>query len=105
MKIEVVDSPTGLLLIHVSDRERLACEAAHNRFLLDHGFKEWTLSVRTSFTEGVLVAQSIDPDGRASNEIRIAAWSEIRVSLMTLLEAALSCWMEPSRALSASERG
>ena len=103
MKIEVVDGATGLLLIQVLGRERLECEAAYNRFLVNHNLKEWSLIVRTNLLDQTIVAQSINPDGQASNEIAIAQHSDVRARLTELLEAELSYWLEPSSALKASD--
>lgn len=96
MKIEVVDGAAGLLLVHVLGKERLACEAAHNRFLLNNNLNEWNLIVRTNFLDHTLFAQSINPDGQASHEINIAHPSEIRAQLTELLGAELNRWAGPS---------
>jgi len=103
MKIEVVEGTTGLLLVHVLGRERLACEAAYNRFLVNHNLREWNLIVRTNLLDESIVAQSINPDGCASLETVIAQGSDIRAQLTELLEAELGRWREPSSALSASD--
>jgi hypothetical protein len=91
-KIELVEDPNGLLLIHVLGGERLACEAAHNRFLLNHNLRYWSLIVRSNFIEPSLFAQSISPDGHASREMEIAQTPEIRAKLIELLEAEFSRW-------------
>jgi len=103
MKIEVVQGTTGLLLVHVLGRERLACEAAYNRFLVNHNLREWSLVVRTNHLDQTIVAQSINPDGQASNEMVIAQQSDIRAQLTEFLEAELGHWQEPSSALEASD--
>jgi hypothetical protein len=103
MKIEVVEGTTGLLLIHVLGRERLACEAAYNRFLVNHNLKQWSLIVRANFLDQSIVAQSINPDGQASHEIVIAQQSDMRAQLTELLEAELGHWLEPASALKASD--
>ncbi len=96
MKIEVVQGTTGLLLVHVLGRERLACEAAYNRFLISHNLKEWNLIVRTNLIDRSLVAQSITPDGKASSETIMATPSDIRAKLTELLEVELDRWLEHS---------
>jgi len=103
MKIEVVEGATGLLLVHVLGRERLACEAAYNRFLVNHNLKEWTLIVRTNLLDQSIVSQSVNPDGRASQEMVMARESDIRAQLTKLLEDELNHWREPSSALKASD--
>ena len=103
MKIEVVEGTTGLLLVHVLGRERLECEAAYNRFLVNHNLKEWNLIVRTNLLDQSVVAQSINPNGQASREMVIAQQSDIRAQLTELLEAELEHWLEPPSALKASE--
>jgi len=101
--IEVAQSTTGLLLIHVRGKERVACEAAHNRFLLSHGLREWDLIVRTNLVDQSLVAQSINPTGKASPELVIAQASDIRSKLTDLLETELGQWSACSSASQASE--
>jgi len=103
MKIEVVESATGLLLIHVLGRERLECEAAHNRFLVNHNLKEWSLIVRTNLLDRTLVAQSVNPEGEASQEMVMALQSDIRAQLKELLEAELEHWLGSSSTLKASD--
>ena len=103
MKIEVVESATGLLLVHMLGRERLECEAAHNRFLVNHNLKEWSLIVRANLLDGSLVAQSVNPAGEASHEMVMAPQSDIRARLRELLEAELEHWLRPSSALKASD--
>jgi hypothetical protein len=103
MKIEVVQGTTGLLLVHVLGRERLACEAAYNRFLVNHNLREWGLIVRTNLLDQSIAAQSINPDGQASNEMVMAQSSDIRAQLAEFLEAELGHWLEPSAALKASD--
>jgi hypothetical protein len=103
MKIEVVQGTTGLLLVHVLGRERLACEAAYNLFLVNHNLREWGLIVRTNLLDQSSVAQSINPDGQASNEMVMGQSSDIRAQLTELLEAELVHWLEPSSALKASD--
>jgi hypothetical protein len=93
MRIEVLEGPTGLLLIHVLGGDRLACEAAYNRFLLNHNLKYWNLIVRASFPDQSLFAQSIAPDGRASDEIGILDARNISEKLTELLRQELSQWM------------
>jgi hypothetical protein len=105
MKIEVVQGTTGLLLVHVLGRERLACEAAYNRFLVSHNLREWNLIVRTNLLDRSLVAQSITPDGQASSEIVIAPASDIRAKLTELLEVELDRWLQHSSAVGTSDRG
>lgn len=102
MKIEVVEGATGLVLIHVLGRERLACEAAHNRFLLSRNLKDWILIVRTNLLDQSLVAQSVNPDGRASAELVITQTSDIRSQLTGLLEAELAEWLGRPPALGAT---
>jgi hypothetical protein len=103
MKIEVVEGTTGLLLVHVLGRERLACEAAYNRFLVNHNLKEWSLIVRTNLLDQSIVAQSVNPDGQASHEVVMAPQSDIRAQVAELLEAELEHWRKPSSALKASD--
>ena len=103
MKIEVVEGTTGLLLVHVLGRERLACEAAYNRFLIGHKLKEWNLIVRTNLLDRSLVAQSITPDGQVSSEIIMAAPSDIQARLTELLEVELDRWLEHSSAVGTSD--
>jgi hypothetical protein len=103
MKIEVVEGATGLLLVHVLGRERLECEAAYNRFLVNHNLKEWNLIIRTNLLDESVVAQSVNPDGQASHEMVMAPRSDIRAQLRDLLEAELKHWLEPSSALKASD--
>lgn len=103
MKIEVVQGTTGLLLVHVLGRERLACEAAYNRFLISHNLREWNLIVRANLLDRSLVAQSVTPDGQASSEIIMAAPSDIRAKLTELLELELERWLEHSSAVGTSE--
>ena len=98
MKIEVVDGAAGLVLVHVLGKERLACEAAYNRFLLNHNLNGWNLIVRTNFLDRTLFAQSINPDRQASQEINITQPSEIRAKLTELLEAELNQWAGRSSA-------
>lgn len=105
MKIEVAESPTGLLLVQVLGRERLECEAAHNRFLVNNNLKEWNLIVRTDLLDQSVVAQSVNPDGQASREVVMAPRSDIRAQLRDLLEAELEHWVKPSQALEASDGG
>ena len=105
MKIEVVESATGLLLVHVLGRERLECEAAHNRFLVNHNLKEWSLIVRTNLLDRSLVAQSVNPAGEASPEMVMAPHSDVRAQLRELLEAELEHWLRRSAALRASDGG
>jgi hypothetical protein len=93
MKIEVVEGPTGLVLIHVLRSARLACEAAYNRFLIKHGLTYWNLIIRASFISQSIIAQSIAPDGLASNEVEIREISEISLTLTQLLEFELSRWL------------
>jgi hypothetical protein len=102
MKIDVVEGPTGLLLIHVLRMERLACEAAYNRFLLSHNLAYWTLIVRASFCNQSFFAQSITSDGHASEEIVISHSSEISAKLTELLESELNRWMDRASASQAS---
>jgi hypothetical protein len=103
MKIVVVEGATGLLLVHVLGRERLECEAAYNRFLVNHNLKEWNLIVRTNLLDQSIVAQSVNPDGQASHEMAIAPQSDIRAQLRELLEAELEHWRKPTSALAASD--
>ena len=98
-----MEGATGLLLVHVLGRERLACEAAYNRFLVNHNLKQWSLVVRTNLLDQSVVAQSIDPDGRASDEMVMAQSSDIRAQLTELLEAELGQWLEPSSTFKASD--
>jgi len=104
MKIEVVESATGLLLVHVLGKQRLECEAAHNRFLVNHNLREWSLVVRANLLDRSLIAQSVNPAGDASHEMVMARQSDIRAQLRELLEAELEHWLRPS-ALNASEGG
>ncbi len=103
MKIEVVEGTTGLLLVHVLGRERLACEAAYNRFLIGHKLKEWNLIVRTNLLDRSLVAQSITPDGQVSSEIIMAAPSDIQARLTELLEVELDRWLDHASAQATSD--
>lgn len=102
MRIEVVECATGLLLVHVLGRERLECEAAHNRFLINHNLKEWGLIVRANLLDGSLVAQSVNPGGEASHELVMAPQSDLRTQLKELLEAEREHWLRPSSALKAA---
>ncbi len=103
MKIEVVEGTTGLLLVHVLGRERLACEAAYNRFLIGHKLKEWNLIVRTNLLDRSLVVQSITPDGQVSSEIIMAAPSDIQARLTELLEVELDRWLDHASAQATSD--
>lgn len=98
-----MQGPTGLLLVHVLGKERLACEAAYNRFLVGHNLNHWNLVVRTNFLDHSLVAQSISPEGRASREIVIDQSSEIRAKLTELLEMEHDRWLELSSAAPTSD--
>jgi len=96
MKIEVVQSTTGLVLVHVLGKDRLMCEAAHNRFLISHALPEWSLLVRSNLLDHSFTAQSVNPAGQASVEIALAESAEIRARLSELLEMEYELWRDAS---------